>query len=490
LAAPVSSSKLLAAQLVPVAPRPLSAWRWLWLVPLAAALGVGFGLLVSHDREFSPHHPLWGTLPTLLGHAGWWWTPTALTGFLLLLVAIRWTGWVFEHRFAIAVLALLASTTMTGINIAARDAFELALLLALAVWVVTTLAEHRPIRTPRFPLALLLGMSVCVFASVVNGRGTSLLGLHTYLVKFMAAFLLVELIIDRRLHRAALAAIVYLSVFAAVVALVSQLLFVATGFQLSFDDEPTSRIKNTPLGPLLRTTALLPTAQSLGHLLTMGLGVALCCPGSLLRRLVLGAIIFVGAAGSLSTGTIASTGLVLGLWPFVQWPSLTIHFLAGLLVVGIGVQLSGLLDRFWSGVLVIAEWGLNERVELITGGFAIMAQYPLCGIGVRNATRVLHLPVHNTFVQIGSEAGIVAAVLLTVLTIYTLVGCLAVTLRERDPDTRAWLKGLTLGMFGMSVHCLAEPLANDYLTYAFFGVALSAIALYRPQPHPHGAPHG
>jgi len=84
---------------------------------------------------------------------------------------------------------------------------------------------------------------VSVLASIVNGRVISLLSLHTYLVKFVAAFVLIELIATPGVHRATLRALVMISVFSALVALGSELLFVATGFQLSLDDEPTSRVR-------------------------------------------------------------------------------------------------------------------------------------------------------------------------------------------------------------------------------------------------------
>ena len=443
------------------------------------ALGVGVGVLVSFDRALSPYHPLWGILPSWLPHTVWWWTPTALLVLLLLLTAFRGFEWAFERRYALAAVPLLASTTLTGLNIANRDPFEIALLWAVTVWVTTTLAEHRPIRTPRFVLALLLGMSACVVASVVNGRVVSLLGLHTYLAKFMAAFVLIELIATPELHRTALRVLIVISVFSALVALGSEVLFVLTGFQLSLDDAPTARVKMTPIGPLLRATALLPTAQSLGHLLTVGLGLALCRPGALWMRLLLAALIWAGAAATLSTGSLVSTGVILAVWPFVQWPARTLHFLALLVVAGIVVYLSGVLDSAWDALKTIGSWGLNERVELIHGGLRLVSENPLCGCGVRNDLRVLHLPVHNSYLQIAAETGVAGGVLFTLLAAYSLFGCAAAALAARAAEDRAWLTGLALGMCGIAVHFLSEPLANDYLTYAFFGVAIGAATFYR-----------
>jgi len=128
-----------------------------WHALVALGLGTGMGVLVGFDRTLSPYHPLWGLAPSWLPHAIWWWTPTALLVLLVLFVAVRSLGWAFEQRHALAAILLVASTTLTGVNVAARDPFELALLWALVVWAATTLAEQRPIRTPRLVLALLLG---------------------------------------------------------------------------------------------------------------------------------------------------------------------------------------------------------------------------------------------------------------------------------------------------------------------------------------------
>ncbi len=451
----------------------------LWLLP-ALVIGAGIGVLAGLDRWLSPHHPLWGAVPAFLPHAVWWWTPTALALLVLIVATVRGAEWAFDRRYELAAIGLLASTTLTGINIAARDPFELALILSLAIWLVTTLGENRPVRTPRVALFLLAGLSVCTLASIVNGRVVSLLGVHTYLVKFAAAFILIELILTRALHTKALRALIVISVFSASVALFSEVLFATTGFQLSLDDEPTSRIKDTPLGPLLRATALLPTAQSLGHLLTMGLGLVLCRPGGLVVRLLLGGLLFAGAAATLSTGSLVSAGAVLALWPFVQWPGLALHFLAVLTSLGIVAYLTGVLGKLWEALVVIGSWGLSERVELIKRGLHIVEQYPLCGIGARNALRVLHLPVHNSYVQIASETGSIAGLLFITLTCYAVFCCVAAALRAGAPAQRAWLTGLALGMFGIAVHFLSEPLANDYLTYAFFGLAISALVVYRP----------
>ncbi len=445
----------------------------------AAILGVGIGVMACLDPSLSPYHPLWGIAPSYLPRIPFLWTATVVAALSLIGAAVLSWRWAAENRYPLIVIAVTASPAITGINIGNRDAFEASFALALLIWFASAMVERRPVRTPRSVLALLMALSVMTVVSVVNGLVVSILGLHTLIVKFLAVFLIVELVSTPPLLRLAFKTLVVICIISALVALGSEVLYILTGIQISFDDTPASRLKSTPIGKMLRATAFMPATQSLGHLLLVGVALVLLQPGRLIVRLALAGLFLAGIVATFSTGSYIAAGVVVILWPLVQWPSHVLHYLGLVSTAGLIVYFTNLWEKILSFLEKGAGEGLSERIELIKGGFALIQEYPVAGIGVRNSLRVLHLPVHNSYVQMGAELGIAGGVLFTILVAYVTAAAMLAAWRAKEERDQGWCAGLALGMIGVGVHFLSTPLANDYMTYTFFGLAISAALVFR-----------
>jgi hypothetical protein len=85
-----------------------------------------------------------------------------------------------------------------------------------------------------------------------------------------------------------------------------------------------------------------------------------------------------------------------------------------------------------------------------------------------------------------SETGVPSAILFTALVAYLLAGSFAVARSAATESEKRWLTGVALGMLGLFLHLLPEPLANDNLTYTYMGLVASAVALSSRDPLPFG----
>lgn len=469
----------------PLDPLPLGSWAAPLAGLLAVALGVGLGLLAAYDPAWAVYHPLWSIFaPSGLRSAALW-TGTAVAVLAVLMVLARRAAWLFERRDAFIIIIVLSSAALTGINIGSRDPFEMAFVLAFTYfWVVTT-TEHRPIVLPPVVVVLLSGLGLCAIASMIRGRVPTFFGLPALLSKYVMMILIINFLHSRRLLKTALRTFLIVAALSAVVAILSQLLFVTTGYELTFDDSPEIHHKDTPLGRMLRATAFLPATQTLGHLLIPALALAMLMPCGPIARVLLAGLLLVGTGVTFSTGSIISAAAVVVLGLFVRRPQHSIHYLTLFAIAGLVAYFTGLIDKVYNAFVVTGSFGLTERVELFKGGLELVERHPLLGMGIQNTTRVLHLQVHNAYVQMASEAGILAGVFFTSLVVYVTVICAASAGTAPQPDDRLWLKGLAVGMVGHLIHLSATPLAAEYVSFAYMGLALSAVRLYgRSRPLP------
>jgi hypothetical protein len=453
-------------------------WREV-LFPLG--LGIALGALASYDHPFGPYHPLWRFAVKFDVGTSWLWSASALLLLMLAVATYRSRYWLFEHRFQVAVVLLIVPGTINGLNIGRLDPFEFCVAALTLFWIGLALLEHRPILTPKPVITLLAALMVCGVSSMINGRQNTLFFLPGFVAKLAVVFLATNLIATPALLRMALKTLLTVAVVSALIAIASEIIYVTTGYAFTTVDAPKEWFKSTPLGNIFRVVALNRTPQMLGHLMILGLALAICMPTTLPKRLLLFAPLSLALVLTLSAGAIVSGLLVVALSPFMLRPSGSLHFVICYVSAGLVAYLTGLLEWIFRTLLLpLAIDGIELRLQFIRIGWEALERYPVLGTGLNNYGRVDSLyPIHNAYLQMMAEMGILSGILFLSLIAYVTISCAVIVRRSQDSDLSYWLKGLVLGMVGIGAHMLAEPFYMEVLPWVYIGLLASAVTVYR-----------
>jgi O-antigen ligase len=316
----------------------------------------------------------------------------------------------------------------------------------------------------------------------------------------LLTFLLVQLLDSEARVRFAVRSLVAVAVASSLVGIVQVTVYYATGvpYTLYVQWSPGEAFKFTPLGRLLRASALNPNAQMLATIEMLALPFLLfrvTQPGlERGQRLLLLAALGVLGLGHLLTWNyvaFAGTALVLLGFPFLRWPHLTIHLLLALLLAGSLLYYAGVVDWLYSvsaGDQSIAR-GLSQRFTLIKLGLAKLGRDPWFGEGrgfVRYSGNYWHRPVHNAYVQAAAELGIVGGLIFSAM-LATLLAQLAHLARSAARFSREILRPALLAFGGLLVNMLGEPMLDAANTWLTLGL-VQAMVLVAPDVEERGPP--
>lgn len=462
------------------------------LLPVLAA--VALGALVSHDALFGIHHPFW-TSTLELGHArSYLWSASAIALLAVMLYFLAKAPGLYANRYRVAIVLLVTSPAITGFNIGRLDPTDIVAMIGSVFWFATMLGEDRPIQVQRRVLAVLAIIGLAAVASAHNGGIGALLSAPAVALKLLFMFLLCDLIRLVRDHEFAMRMIVYVAAFSAFVALASQLIYQVTGLALTLDDRLDEWFKCFGGFCVLRASGLTPSPQALGHLLIMGISLALFMPCKLRPRILLLGVLVVGAGLTFSYGVLLAIGIILVAYPLVRWPRAYPLILLGYAMAGWLLHVTGIVAATYSYVVthLLGAAGVNARVWTYRAALEHIVDHPLIGSGaLRAIPGSLHFNLaHNAYMQIAFELGLIAAAAFTALGLYVTYAAIRAAIVTTCADTRRWLTGLATGLIGMQIHFMSEPLYTNHIPWIFMGVGCCAVVLYdrrkrsAPAPQP------
>jgi len=449
---------------------------------LPLALSLSMGLLVVYDSSLASYHPLWQlTLDYMIAH-NYLWTATTLALLAIIAISANYRGWLFNQRYRITIILLIATPALGGLNIFRLDPPDIALMIATIFWLISVLVEDRPVRVPRVVIALLLGLVWFAVGAMMTNGAYVILSLPSVLSKLMIMFLLANLILTPRDLDMALKTLVVVAVASACIAILAEGLYLLTGYAFTFDDRVDEHFKCFGWVCMFRATGLTPTPQVLGHLLIMGIGLALFLQVRTWIRLLIIIVMFVGAISTLSVGVGLTVIIVLALFPILRWPSRYPYILTAYASVVWLVHVTG----FWAWAyratndLLLASYGANVRIWTYRGGAELIEKHPIFGIGaLKQIPGSMHFTTpHNAYLQIALEMGLPAACLFIALLIYLFISCWSIAAQAQDTKTRHLMCGLLLGYLGMLVHLLSEPFYTNNLPWAYMGLIAAGIIIY------------
>ncbi len=449
---------------------------------LPVVLSLALGLLIAYDSSLASYHPLWQfALEYEIAH-NYLWTATTLILLILIAVSANYRGSLFNQRYRIASILLIATPALGGLNLFRLDPPDIALVLITMFWLTSVLVEDRPILIPRVIIALLLGLIWFAAGSMMTNGIYIILSLPSILSKLIILLLLANLITTPRDHDIALKALIVVAGVSACIAILAESIYLLTGYAFTLDDRVDEHFKCFGWICMFRATGLTPTPQTLGHLLIMGIGLALFLQVRTWIYLLIIAVMLVGAVSTLSVGVIIAVSIVLALFPILRWPSRYPYILTAYASLVWLVHVTGIWAWIYKTAndLLLAAYGANIRIWTYRGGAELIENNPVFGIGpLRQIPGSMHFTTpHNAYLQIALEMGLPAACLFITLLIYLFISCLSIAAKAPNAKTRHWMRGLLLGYLGMLVHLLSEPLYTNNLPWAYMGLIAAGIVIY------------
>lgn len=450
-------------------------------LPMAIGLGICVlnGLVLMLGYHYSLRifeHPLDRWLPYLM-------SLTLFSLFVICCILIANGKRIFSKRYSIAVILLIISCMLTGINLGPLDPADLAFITVFISWVTFSLVERRAFYSPLPITCLLLGLTAFLFSSIINGGFISILTLHTLVTKIILFFLIINIITSNQLHRLAIKSFIICSFLSALVGIFSEFIYYQFDYNFTFWDIQKFQFKETLIGKMLRVTAFLPTSQGLGHLLILASSLVLFIPLSRKRRIFYLLILATCLAFTFSMGAYIVLAVVLILSVFIRKPERSIQYAMYFLAIVFFAYISGGFKWIYKNVfMTLGAASGGDRIILIRAGLDILRRHPFLGIGLKNFGKAIHLPIHNTYMQIAAEIGIFGGTIFVVIVLYLTINIGILIRKLQDPELKNWMRGLFLGMIGLSLHFLVEPFYDNIISWLYMGLVASAIVIYSKRP--------
>lgn len=438
------------------------------LASLAAVVG---GLLSGAEGYMAPRFSLAGLAPYF---------PLMVAAGLCLAVAAATlvSGVFFRNRFAIVSSMLILGPMTVGIGAGPLDFNDPIFLTGCFLWLASLLVERRPVRTPTIALILMIAISCFTFMSIVNGQVKSLISQHTLLKQFVLVMIMSAFIDSPTKLRLAIRVFILGASISAIIACISQIVWVQFGFPFVFHDELVDYFKDTPLGRMLRVTALQVTAHGLAHLCTVALAMLLMVRTPIWWKVVFAPLLIAAIGNTFTAGGYVVLALVCALVPIFWKPKLVIHILAGYVVLAAATYFSGLFDLLNDKVLrSIGGGGASERAEFFRAGVSAFSQHPMLGVGLKNIRSVYDEPIHNAYFQMTVDIGAIGGLIFTGFIAYLTLSAGVLTAVVRDADIRSAAKGAMLGMIALATVFLVEPLYDNVVSWMFMGLVASVIGV-------------
>jgi hypothetical protein len=453
-----------------------------YLLP-AAVLSVAVGLLVVADARLASYHPLWQLVLPYEVARDYLWTTTAFALLLAVALAAAHRDRLFHHRYLVAAVLLLATPALGGLDVGRVGPTDLAAVLVTLFWILSVLGEGRPVLVPRVVIALLLGLAICALGSITAGGPGIILAMPAIISKLVVLFLAATLITTPAEHRAAIRALIAVALISACIAVVTVAVYLLTGFVFTLDDRVDEHFKCLGWICMLRATALTPAPQVLGHLLILGMALALFLPVRRWILLLVALMLLAGGVSTLSVGVLLALGVVLALFPIFRWPWFFPHILISYLAVAWLAFVSGIGGWAYgfANEKLLASYGVDIRIWTYIRGAELVQDHPVFGIGVlREIPGSMHFSTpHNAYLQIALQMGLPAATLFIALLLYLFGSSWRIAARSADAEARHWMRALMLALTGIMIHFLSEPLYTNNLPWAYMGLITAGIVIYR-----------
>lgn len=367
----------------------------------------------------------------------------------------------------------------------------------IAVSIAFMIATVRIVATRRFDVGYgfidlcLLLLAATAFLSTTSPIGEPGAKLTRAIAFCYTRLLMAVLVISsirrpEQLRRAAYG-FIGVGVVSAAVALWQFWTFELTGINYSFA-EGENLFRATSTGLVLRASGLGKNPNEIGPTMAaaaiLGLYLGMCSLGT--RRVVYFfavGILVGGVVVTFSRAAVLSLLIACLVLPFAPRPNATgrlgrraaLAGGAGIVLIAIGA-VAGVFE-------LLGDLGeaISIRVDLNQLAVRAIMDYPITGVGIDAFdyyNNAYGEPVHNLFLQVAAELGMLGLAAFTALVASLGAGLIRAVWRAKDHEAGAILGGVALGYLGQLVTHLGNPVLPDLAFWFYVGLAAAAVRVH------------
>jgi len=314
----------------------------------------------------------------------------------------------------------------------------------------------------------------------------------------LVAFVFVNLIRTRYHLEFTIRTIVVVAVVSALIGIAQIVIGTSTGVLLQFTSEEGAWKPNF-LGLPLRATGLTTWGSWLSDFLVLALPFMLFGLSGADRFSVRAgyalaiAIILAAIFLTFTYAAYFAVALIFFLFPFVYWPRRTLHFLVGLIMVGVVAYSTGGLE--WAvehGLAkVTSSTGMIERRSYLLSTLNELVRDPWAGSGFyaeeEFSENFYRKRVHNTGLQAWADLGLPGLLVFLTMMLTVLTQTWLLAFSAPGESDRQRFKALGLGVSAMILCMFAEPNLTHPITWYYLGLCQAAALVYCSTRYPSPA---
>ncbi len=428
-----------------------------------------------------------------------WWrllfleeSPYKITPLLPILAAAAATAsWGLRRTGSLpaaALLLLLVAGQTNGIHLGPLDLLDLTLLGVSLLWLASRIADPAAPVVSGLVVWASLALTILNLPNILHESPVTFLGGTVGLVRCVLVVVLVlNLVTSARLYDFAVRALIAVAVASAVVGILQFAAGYLFGAYFTLIDPPETAFKPTPLGMVMRASALCITAQHYSGFLTLTLPFILFAmtQGSLRSRIAMAAALGVVLAGILASwnfGAIFVAAAIFAVFPFFRWPQLSIQIVLGYALAAGVAYFTGLMELIYDlsfGDSGVAK-GVSQRKTLMELGLTKLYRDPWIGEGAHGMAdysgNFWGRPVHNAYLQTITEIGmfggwVLIGMLLLLATQLLFTGAMA--RNHMTGQVRASL----ISLLALMMLMMSEPMMDHNNTWLVLGLAECALLI-------------
>ncbi len=454
---------------------------------VAAAAAVIVASLVAMDPYLSSLVPrAWWRLLFLEN------SPYRITPLLPLLAVLLAAGvWGLRRTGSLpaaALLLLLIAGQTNGIHLGPLDLLDLTLIGVFLLWLASRIADPAAPVIGGVVVWASLALLILNLPNILHESPVTFLGGTVGLVRcVLVVTLVLNLVTSARAYDFAIRALIAVAVASAVVGIVQFGAGYLFGAYFTLIDPPETAFKPTPLGMVMRASALCITAQHYSGFLTLTLPFILfaCTRGSIRSRaamvMALG-IVLAGILASWNFGAIFVAAAIFGVFPFFCWPRFAIQTVIGYALAAGVAYFTGLLELVYDlsfGDSGVAK-GVSQRKTLMELGLNKLYRDPWIGEGAHGMAdysgNFWGRPVHNAYLQTMTEIGMLGGwVLIGMLLLLTTQLFIAGAMVQSRMTHH--LRAGLIAVLALMMLMMSEPMMDHNNTWLVLGLAEGALLI-------------
>jgi hypothetical protein len=419
----------------------------------------------------------------------------AACGLLGVIILLRLER-VWQQKELWAIGCVIFAAQFAGVSFGKLDALEFAVLILVVFWLVQAFVEvDRSVQVTPFFFPMMGILFLAVFHFIQRPPITSYIAIGEKILMFL---ILVDLMRTRKAIMIIARCIVWMGVFSAIVAIIQFSLFLFWGIVWTIgvsEEAAHSMLKPTLIGMVVRAMAFFPNPAGLNTYLlfacALGISFVFQSQETRLKLAYVAAVGFMAVAVVLtwSAGALICLAAIFVLTIFIFRPALSIHMSAAFLLCGILIYLSGLHHVVLEIVKGFGgKTSGSVRIELLELAVASLDRNLFIGMGLQNFGRfsgnlfptgpwLFKYPVHNGFIQMTTELGIIGGLTYLFMIVLMSVRLVMVLWGQLDRELALIFKGMLLGWLALLGHLQVEPMAYESTLWVIWAVMEGAVII-------------